>query len=335
MIRKSMISNINPFLLKACGKDYIWGGDRLNEDFGKNIDLSPLAETWECSTHPDGESLVASGKFKGETLTHVIKMHPEILGTHPKTKGELPILIKFIDAKKDLSVQVHPNDEYAYKMENKSLGKTEMWYVLDAKINAKIIYGFIQTMDKDLLRESIKNGSVEKYLQKVTVKKDDVFYIEAGKVHAIGAGTLIAEIQENSNLTYRMYDYNRIGNDGKLRELHIEKAIDVACLKGQDRVNQPMRVLQYTKSSASEILCKCEYFQVERLLINTERNNNLYEFSTDSTTFQVLLCLNGCGTMIDDIEDTIMFGKGDCIFIPANSNKIKIHATARLLRVKC
>ena len=157
--RSSLSTEINkPFLLKPIGKDYLWGGDRLNYDFGKNIPLSPLSETWECSTHPDGPSTVVSGAFSGLSLTEVLKMHPEFIGTNPENKTELPILIKFIDAKKDLSVQVHPNDEYAMENENGQLGKTEMWYVLDAAKDARIIYGLTRDITKEDLKKSIEEG---------------------------------------------------------------------------------------------------------------------------------------------------------------------------------
>jgi mannose-6-phosphate isomerase len=146
--------------LKPVGKDYLWGGSRLNDDFSKEIDMSPLAETWECSTHPDGPSVIASGDYSGKTLSEVLKQHPEYLGTHPKSKGELPILIKFIDAKSDLSVQVHPDDNYAHDNENGQLGKTEMWYVLDATKDAKLVYGLNRKIDKNRLRNSIMQGTV-------------------------------------------------------------------------------------------------------------------------------------------------------------------------------
>ncbi|MBQ3105569.1 MAG: class I mannose-6-phosphate isomerase, partial [Lachnospiraceae bacterium] len=221
-----------PFLLKPAGKDYLWGGRRLKDDFSKELDMEPLAETWECSTHPDGPSIVSGGAFDGKTLTEVLKAHPEYLGTHPRSEGELPILIKLIDAKQDLSVQVHPDDAYAKEHENGSLGKSELWYVLDAKKDAKLVYGFYHDMEKQVLKESLLNGTVEKYLQKVSVQKDDVFYIEAGTVHALGAGALVAEIQENSNVTYRMFDYNRVDKHGNARPLHVDRALDVVDLKG-------------------------------------------------------------------------------------------------------
>lgn len=324
-----------PFLLRPTGKNYLWGGTRLNDDFSKGINMEPLAETWECSTHPDGPSIVASGAYKGMPLAEVLKRHPEYLGTHPRTEGELPILIKFIDAKQDLSVQVHPDDEYAMKYENGSLGKTEMWYVIDAEKDAGLVYGFRHDMKKEDLRTSLKQGTVEKYLQKVKVKKDDVFYIEAGRVHAIGAGALIAEIQESSNLTYRLYDYNRVDKDGNLRELHIDKALDVVDLKGSAEPRQPMRVLKYKKGCASELLCRCKYFQVERQLINTERCREMADFRTNQNSFQVLLCLSGCGVLFADGDEVINFFRGDCIFVPANSIPLKLHGRAQMLNVSC
>ena len=335
MINTNTTLKTRPFFLKPAGKDYLWGGNRLNEDFSKGIDMTPLAETWECSTHPDGPSVVAGGEFEGQTLSEILKEHPEFLGTHPRVPGELPILIKLIDAKKDLSVQVHPNDSYAKEHEKGSLGKTEMWYVLDAAKQAKLIYGFRHNIDKETLKKSLEDGTVEKYLQRVPVKKDDVFYIEAGTVHAIGAGALIAEIQENSNLTYRLYDYNRLDKNGNPRKLHIEKALEVANLNGSSEPRQPMRVLRYEKGCASELLCRCRYFQVERQLINTERYREMAVLQTGHNSFQVLLCIDGCGVLFDEDGAGMNFFKGDCIFIPADSIPLRIHGKAQILKVSC
>jgi len=328
-------SKAKPFLLKPAGKDYLWGGSRLNDDFSKGIDMEPLAETWECSTHPDGPSLAASGKFDGMLLSDVLKTHPEFLGSHPETKGELPILIKFIDAKKDLSVQVHPDDAYAFAHENGQKGKTELWYVLDASKDAKLIYGFSHDINPDVLRNSLYQGDIEKYLQKVPIHKDDVFFIEPGTVHAIGAGTLIAEIQESSNLTYRMYDYGRTDKNGNERELHIEKAMDVVNTKGSAEPRQQIRVLNYVPGSATEFLYRCKYFQVERMLINTERCRVLVSFQTDETSFQVLLCVSGCGVLVEECGDAIPFFRGDCIFVPADSELVRLHGKAQFLKVRC
>ena len=184
-----------PLLLRPSGKDYLWGGSRLNDEFEKNIDLTPLAETWECSTHPDGPSYVVGGAFDGQELAEVLRTHPEYLGERHKGENTLPILIKFIDAKKDLSVQVHPTDAFAQEHENGQLGKTEMWYVLDASKDAKLVYGLKQDCTKEEIRKAIADGTVMKYLQKVPIHKDDLFFIQAGTIHAIGAGALVAEIQ--------------------------------------------------------------------------------------------------------------------------------------------
>ena len=335
MTSTSTNSRTKPFLLTPAGKDYLWGGNRLKTEFNKEIDLVPLAETWECSTHPDGPSVIVTGRHAGKTLAELLKEHPEYLGKHPGTEGELPVLIKFIDAKKNLSVQVHPDDDYARKYENGQLGKTEMWYVMDAAPDAQLVYGFNHDITKEQIRQSLKDGTVEKYLQKVKIQKDDVFFIEAGTGHAIGAGALIAEIQESSNLTYRLYDYNRVGKDGKLRELHIDKALAVANLKSSSEPRQPLRLLKYKKGSATELLCRCKYFQVERYLLNTESSRKLVEFQTAGDTFEVFLCLDGCGVVFMEDGDSMNFFKGDCIFVPANSLSMKFHGKAQFLHVRC
>lgn len=187
--------------LMPAGKDYLWGGTRLRKEYRKKIDLIPLAETWECSVHPDGLSIVENGKYRGQTLKDVIDKHPEFLGTKNQ---EMPVLIKFIDAMKDLSVQVHPYDDYARKYEGDN-GKSEMWYVIDAEPGAELIFGFEHPVTKEILKEAVANGTLDKHLHKIKIQKGDVIYVPAGTVHGIGAGALIAEIQESSNVTYRVY----------------------------------------------------------------------------------------------------------------------------------
>ena len=337
MTNKNMPLNENrniPFLMKPAAKDYLWGGSRLNDDYDKGIHMTPLAETWECSTHPDGPSTVAGGLHDGKLLSEVIREHPEYLGTHPHTKGELPILIKLIDAKSDLSIQVHPDDTYAQIHENGQFGKSEMWYVLDAAKGARLVYGLRRSVERDVIRRSIESGTIEQYLQKIPVQKDDVFYVEAGTIHAIGAGVLVAEIQENSNLTYRLYDYNRVNKDGEKRPLHVDKALEVANLSGNAEPRQPLRVLKYRPGCARELLCRCRYFEVYRMLINTERCRGLVEYRADSISFRVLLCVDGCGTLLPEGGSAIHYFKGDCIFVPADSVEIKIHGKAQFLDVR-
>ena len=171
-----------------------------------------------------------------------------------------------------------------------------------------------------------------KYLQNVPIHKDDLFFIPAGTIHAIGAGALVAEIQESSNLTYRLYDYDRIGKDGKKRELHIDKALDVADLHGSAEPRQPLRVLKYRPGMASELLIRCKYFEVYQMLINTERRQTVH-YRADRMAFRVLLCMDGCGTISYD-EGTVNFYKGDCVFVPADSEVLTIHGQAQFLDIR-
>lgn len=378
----SMRDGNRPFLLSPAAKDYIWGGTRLREEYNKHIDVTPLAETWECSTHPDGPSRVASGAFAGEKLVDVLRAHPEFIGTHPKTDGEggLPVLIKFIDAARDLSVQVHPSDEYARTHEHGQLGKTEMWYVLEAAPGASLVYGFRQDLTRPMLAASLEDDTVEQYLQKVEIHRGDVFLIESGTVHAIGAGAMIVEIQESSNLTYRMYDYHRLGKDGKPRELHIAKALDVVDLRQKPLPEQLQRACEEHDGYSVELLEQCKYFRTERLRLDTLRDEKqpasassdaatrkmpvdaaetnvdntsaeqsqdassrwttgakaveAVRFSTGPESFEVLLCVDGSGTLRgEDVE--LSFRKGDCIFVPADSIGLEISGQSELLKVTC
>lgn len=323
-----------PFLLSPIPKDYLWGGSRLNDDFNLKLDSVPLAEAWVCSTHHDGASYVSAHEC---SLTELLKKNPEWLGTHPLLctggKPELPILIKLIDAKEDLSVQVHPDDDYALKNEGE-LGKTEMWYILDAKINSELVYGFNQDMNVERIRDALNKGSINQFLNHVSVHKDDLFYIEAGTVHAIGGGILLAEIQESSNITYRLYDYDRLDKYGEKRTLNVEKALKVANLGNSIIPRQPLRVIKYRNGSASELLTRCKYFQVERLIINTDIHREMSEFQAASNSFHALLCIDGCGVLFGE-DKMLNFFKGDCIFVPADSISLRIHGKAQLLDVSC
>ncbi|MBR2995234.1 MAG: class I mannose-6-phosphate isomerase, partial [Lachnospiraceae bacterium] len=282
-------------------------------------------------------SIVAGGEYAGMTLREVLSLHPEYLGTHPLVltggKPELPILVKLIDARKDLSIQVHPDDTYALEHEN-SLGKTEMWYVLHAAKNAELIYGFRQNVTKDQVLEGIRTGLLSHQLNHVPVEKDDVFFIEPGTVHAIGAGVLVAEVQESSNVTYRLYDYDRIDKSGNRRPLHIEKALETANLNASREPRQPMRVLRYRGGFALELLSRCKYFQVERMLLNTEIHRQLPSYRTQENSFHVLLCTDGCGTVSGE-SFTLNFFKGDCIFVPAGSIALNLHGKGQLLDISC
>jgi mannose-6-phosphate isomerase len=281
--------------------------------------------------------MVVSGGSAGKTLGEVLRLYPEFLGDHPlQTTGgkpELPVLIKLVDAKQKLSVQVHPDDAYALANEN-CLGKTEMWYVLSARKDATLVYGFNQDMNEDCVRHALAEGTIERYLNHVSVHKDDVFYIETGTVHALGAGVIVAEIQESSNLTYRLYDYDRTDKNGKQRELHVDKALQVMKMTSSAVPRQPMLVLKYSQGCARELLMRCKYFQTERLLLNTESFRRMTDYRTGSNSFHVLLCTDGCGTLFGE-EFMLNFFKGDCIFVPADSIPLKLHGKAQLLDVSC
>ena len=294
------------------GKDYLWGGTRLREEYGKKIDLTPLAETWECSVHPDGPSYVANGIYKGQTLAEVLAARPEYLGTKVEN-GELPVLVKFIDAKKDLSVQVHPDDAYAREHEGDN-GKTEMWYVIDADEGASLIYGFQHEVTEEILRKAVETGTLGKHLQKVPVHKGDTYFVPAGTVHGIGKGILVAEIQESSNVTYRVYDYDRVDKNGKKRELHFDKAVQVMNMKVAPDVSQRPRIVKYYSGCSRELLCRCKYFETERIQVTKG-----FAFSVMDTSFQVLMCLNGYGEVqtMDAEQKPMRFSKGETMFLSA------------------
>lgn len=322
--------NPEPLLLSPAGKDYLWGGTRLKEEYGKDLPLTPLAETWECSVHPDGPSTVVNSKNAGKLLRQVLAENPAWLGTHPQQNGfsSLPVLIKFIDAKLDLSVQVHPDDNYAREHEGQR-GKTEMWYVLDAKPGAQLVYGFARDVTEEDIRRYIQNDELLHYLQMVPVHKGDVFFIEPGTVHAIGGGALIAEIQESSNVTYRVYDYGRRDKNGNLRELHVEKALKVMNFHCSPDVCQKMRILRYRPGCAGELLARCKYFQVSRYLVS-----RTYKANVGSNSFQVFLCIDGKG-LLRAGNKTLTIKKGNCVFLPADLGKAEFAGKLELLKVEC
>lgn len=332
--------DIPPVLkLHPVGKDYLWGGHRLKEEFGKRFDMDPVAESWECSTHPDGMSTALGSAC---TLKELLLEHPGFLGTHPAqsmpdaaARGELPILVKFIDAARDLSIQVHPDDAYACEHENGQLGKTEMWYVLDAAPGANLIFGFRRDMDRAGVLKAIEADRLETILQKVPVRKDDVFFVRSGTVHAIGAGCLIIEVQESSNLTYRLFDYHRKGADGKERTLHISKALDVLNYWASSSPRQPMRTLRYRPGCARELLCRCRYFEVHRMLIHTQCTAMPVPYQTDATSFHVLVCIDGSGVISCENGTDLPVFRGETLFIPASTRGLGVKGTAAFLDVNC
>lgn len=330
----SNLTKLNiPFVLKPVGKDYLWGGNRLKSLYNQNLKETPLAESWVCSTHEDGISTVGSGFFKGMKLKDVLKLHPEFMGRFANIEGEIPILVKFIDSADSLSIQVHPDDEYAGKYENASRGKKEMWYILEADEDAEIILGFRHDIEKEEIERRSKDGTILNCLNRIKVGKDRIYSVEPGTVHGIGGGIILAEIQENSNLTYRMYDYDRTDKNGRKRELNIGKALDVINTKSALEERQPMRVLNYMNGRANELLYRCKYFQTERMLINSYESGGNVIFKSLSEAFQVLLCIDG-DLKIKGEEFEIAASKGTCIFVPAGDEEYELEGCAQFLKIR-
>lgn len=311
------------------GKNYIWGGERLKNEFGKQLDISPLAECWECSTHPDGVSNAILMDGTVVPLIDLLKENPHYLGKHASAFGELPIIIKYIDANENLSIQVHPNDEYAMKYEEQH-GKNEFWYIVDATEGAEFIYGLEHPVSSQQLKASIKEGDIEKHLHKVHPKNGDSFFVSAGTVHAIGQGNLIVEVQQTSNVTYRLYDYNRKNSNGEKRELQIEKALAVLNYDVQtDRLKKPKYVI-YHNGFSEEELCDCSFFKIRKIVVS-----DVFRFPVKRDSFTVFVCTSGMVNIADEDGITIMtISKGESVFVPAEeTGALSFRGQAELLEV--
>lgn len=306
-------------------KDYIWGGTRLRDDFGLKTDINPVAEGWMLACHKDGMNTIDGGEYDGKTLESVIKegSKSKIAGTNSEKFPYFPVLIKLIDAKDNLSVQVHPDNEYAARVEHE-FGKTEMWYVLDAAPGATLIYGFKNKIGKEEFKQAIESNTLLDVLNVVEVKKGDMFFIEAGTVHAIGKGALIAEIQQNSNSTYRVYDYGRLGKDGKPRELHIQKAIDVSKTEPAKYGTKPFGKKEEISGGTRQMLTECPLFSV----YNYELCGKV-ELNANEESFNHILVVDGSGK-IGGRE----FKKGDSFFVPANYGNYEIDGNGEFILTK-
>lgn len=252
-----------PIKLKPVFKNYIWGGTKLKEYWNKETELSSVAESFELSALCENES-VATNEAGQPTLTELCKKYPDFIGAKGKKYSSFPLLIKLIDAERDLSVQVHPSNAYAEKYEN-SLGKTEMWYIADCEEGAGIYYGFKHKVTVSEVADAVKNNSLIELLNEIQVKKGDSFFVEAGTAHAIKAGVTVIEIQQSSNLTYRLYDYGRRDKDGNLRELHIDKALDVINTDAAPDVLECKKTVIH--GGRIRLLAECEYFTVKELTV--------------------------------------------------------------------
>lgn len=313
--------------LRPSFKDYLWGGERLVKDYNKQTDLRPLAESWEVSTHPDGPSFIENGEYKGLTLAQYLdKKDNKPVGLSGAKFEQFPVLIKFIDALQDLSIQVHPDDEYGLKNEGE-YGKTEMWYVLDAKPQSRIYYGTKQDLTVNELEASIKNQTILDHLQAVEVAAGDVIFVEAGTIHAIGAGIVVCEIQQNSNTTYRVYDYHRKDAEGNLRDLHVTKALEVSNLSPLNTSFLPMGEILDYQDYSKQLLVTCPYFTTHKIIID---GSLTYDVSKDS--FEALVVLEGKLKISADGEE-ITVVKGESAFIDASTTGLSISGKASYLLV--
>ncbi|HIV50388.1 MAG TPA: class I mannose-6-phosphate isomerase [Candidatus Faecalibacterium intestinipullorum] len=291
-------------LTPAC-KDYLWGGEKLRQDYGIQSQLHPLAEAWVLSCHPDGPSVVATGPLAGKTLPEYIQEKgPGCLGAGCEKFTDFPILAKFIDAKGDLSIQVHPSNEYALAHEHQ-FGKTEMWYVLDCEPGATLYYGFQHQISREEFQQRIQNNTLTEVLNAVPVEKGDLFFIPAGTLHAIRKGIVVAEIQQNSNVTYRIYDYGRVGADGKPRQLHIQQALEVT----QRTPPQP-------DPDFHGHLAQCPYFTVDVM-------EGRFTLDCGPESFVSVLVLEGTGALWEG-DESMSLRKGESLFIPAGAGQCRL-----------
>ena len=294
----------------------IWGG-RDFETFRNNMPDGEIGETWDIACHPNGTGVVANGNFKGIKFDDLINKFGHALVGNKVTLEKFPLLIKLINSKEKLSVQVHPGDEYAAKYEG-DYGKTEAWYVMDAKPDASLIVG-TKDCTKEEFEEAIKNNKVEECLNKIKVKKGDCFLINSGLVHAICEGVIIAEIQQNSDVTYRVYDY------GRPREIHVEKALDVINFDLQCENLSEKEENQYDGYSHS-LLCKNEYFGIEKISISKE-----YSDVSDKDKFDMYTCVEGEG-VIEGNDFSEIIKMGDSFLIPATLGEYKIKGNLKVLK---
>lgn len=312
-----------PLRLKGITKSPIWGGKRLLLDWGKTSDADTVGESWELTVRPNEMCTVENGRFAGMPLGALIQTHKEaILGASSTPDGEFPLLIKFIDAGDKLSVQVHPDDRYAARVEN-GRGKTEMWYIVEADAGAEIVCGLADGVDRDTYANMVAAGDTESALRRIPVHAGETYFIPAGLPHAIGGGILIAEIQQNCDLTYRVFDYNRRQKDGTLRELHIEKALDVI-RPFTDAEVDAVRYSNGTDAKNGELLADCTYFRVERLSLDGAR------MLSASKHMRHVLALSGEIAWECDGEMGII-ARGESWLLPAALGDVSLQGTGCLL----
>ena len=313
-----MTANLYPLKFKTIFKDKIWGGNKINTVLGKDFgDLPNCGETWEISGVEGNISVVAEGALAGRSLVELIDSYKgDLLGhkIYGKYGNQFPLLVKFIDANADLSIQVHPDDKLA-KTRHNSFGKTEMWYVFQADEGSSLISGFNQPVDKQDFLNKFNSGRIMEILNKEKVKAGDVFFIPAGRVHTIGKGLLLAEIQQTSDITYRIYDFERVDSNGQKRELHVEEALDAIDYNFYDHykvaydnlINKPVE------------LVKSDYFTTNKVSLNQTLERNY----SNLDSFIIYICFDG-DCILEYDGGKVVVKKGDAVLLPAELKKVKL-----------
>lgn len=308
-----------PLFLKPVFLDKIWGGTRLSSFFNTDLDSNNIGEAWLVSSHKDGMSVISNGQHQGKTLQQLWKNNKELFGNHPDS--EFPLLIKLIDAKEDLSVQVHPDDNYAFKHEQEH-GKNECWIVVDAEKDAEIVYGH-RAKSLNEFKSMVKNNEWDKLLCSIKVKKNDFFLVPSGTIHAIGLGVFMFEVQQNSNITYRVYDYDRKDHQGYTRELHLEKVYDVTHIPHQ--IETVESTIKEHGNSSIETLISNQYFKVHRWFVKDETS-----FKQTQPYFSVFNVLSGEGNLNID-NKKYPLSQGDSALIPGFINEFSVSGNLEII----
>lgn len=315
-----------PIIMQPALKSYPWGGNALCKHYNKSCEIYPLAESWELSCHRDGKSRVDNGVYSGYTLEEYINLDKTNIVGNKYSSEDFPLLIKLIDAHEPLSVQVHPHEKYAQENEGDH-GKAELWYVLSCRPNSSLVYGFNRSVTRADIARRIQANTLNEVLNRVCVRPGDSFFVKPGTIHAIGEGIVVAEIQQNSNATYRIWDYGRLGNNGKPRDLHIQKAMDVldtepveAHVKGRQTI--------YHGSWEETLIGQCSYFRVTRLITAGSAN-----IPCCPDSFTSLLCLSGA-CEIDALGSKTPVKPGQTVFLPAGLPSYVIRGNATLLSIE-
>lgn len=316
---------MNLLKLEPAFKDYLWGGTKLKTEYEKKCDLDIVAESWELSNHPAGSSIITNGEYANKTFVEYLETEgKKVWGANAQEFENFPVLIKFIDAKQALSIQVHPDDEYALRVE-KEFGKNEMWYILDCEPGSFLYFGVNQDLTKEEYRAKIEDDTILDVLNKVEVHKGDVFFIKAGTIHAIGAGIMICEIQQNSNSTYRVYDFGRTDAQGNPRELHVDKAVEVSQLTPSEKTYGQQPKVELDNHNTKSTLATCEYFTTECYTVD-----NSITLNADEKSFHSLIILDGTGSITCG-EENVSYKKGDSIFLPANAGGYTVEGTCSFI----